>query len=286
MPIFQNEDTHPIDGSMQRMFYGCSDLICIDHLNTTGASSTTDMFYNCNNLAAPDSTDQNNLINGADWTNPNDCPSNTTFIVDFYDPGHQAGNPYFNLPNNDGNLYEIDLENDWWRAYSNDNFTSIASDVAQQNSEIVICRKLPSSVTDISNMFDGCDTPTKIYTLPSFNTINVEEMETTFYGTGFIDVDLSLWSVRNVTNFYKIFYGSDTQTIKMPYDIANLQSNIDMTGIFANSSDLTCINFIDTRNANNATGIFDNCSSLIAPDSNDQTDIENGALWINPNNCP
>jgi hypothetical protein len=59
---------------MHRLFENCTDLTCIDKIDTTNATNTTDMFVNCSNLTAPDATDQTNIENGASWTNPNSCP--------------------------------------------------------------------------------------------------------------------------------------------------------------------------------------------------------------------
>jgi hypothetical protein len=59
---------------MDNMFYECSNLECLNLLDTTNATDTNDMFYNCSNLTAPDSSTQTSLLNGASWTNPNSCP--------------------------------------------------------------------------------------------------------------------------------------------------------------------------------------------------------------------
>jgi hypothetical protein len=59
---------------MASMFNYCVDLTCLNLLDTTNATDTGYMFYQCSNLTAPDSTAQNNLTNGASWTNSDSCP--------------------------------------------------------------------------------------------------------------------------------------------------------------------------------------------------------------------
>jgi hypothetical protein len=58
--------------------------------------------------------------------------------------------------------------------------------------------------------------------------------------------------------------------------------------MFAYSDKLECINKIDTTNATSTTDMFYNCSALTAPNSTDQTDIENkvNQPWINSGSCP
>ena len=62
--------------NMSKIFYKNHDLVCIDLLDTTNATDKTNMFYECNNLIAPDVTTQDDLTDadGAEWVNPNPCP--------------------------------------------------------------------------------------------------------------------------------------------------------------------------------------------------------------------
>jgi len=62
--------------NMEGLFKDCSNLECIDYIDSTNSSNKTDMFDNCNNLVAPNSSEQADITdsNGANWTNPNSCP--------------------------------------------------------------------------------------------------------------------------------------------------------------------------------------------------------------------
>jgi surface protein len=57
------------------LLYGCTKLECLNQIDTTNATNTTDMFLNCGALTAPDATDQTAIEGGASWTNPNSCPA-------------------------------------------------------------------------------------------------------------------------------------------------------------------------------------------------------------------
>jgi len=72
----------------------------------------------------------------------------------------------------------------------------------------------------------------------------------------------------------------------MPDNITTTQPSADMSYMFNNCGDLVCLNKLDTTNATNTSNIFYGCSALTAPGSTDQTNLENGASWTNPNSCP
>ncbi len=59
---------------MVSLFEDCGSLTCLNLLDTTNATDTNNMFNDCSNLTAPDSTTQTSLLNGSSWTNPNSCP--------------------------------------------------------------------------------------------------------------------------------------------------------------------------------------------------------------------
>ena len=66
-------DTVGVDG-MDQMFYDCTNLICIDRINTVEATKRSDIFDKCPNLVAPNATEQDDIKNGANWINSNACP--------------------------------------------------------------------------------------------------------------------------------------------------------------------------------------------------------------------
>jgi len=56
------------------MFRDCVSLLCLAGIDTTVATSTGNMFLNCDALVAPDATDQIAILGGAVWSNPGECP--------------------------------------------------------------------------------------------------------------------------------------------------------------------------------------------------------------------
>jgi hypothetical protein len=66
-------------GSLYEFFYDCTNLRCLDQVNTTNSDSTSAMFYNSKgNLTGPTSSQATDIENGTikSYTNPNACPPN------------------------------------------------------------------------------------------------------------------------------------------------------------------------------------------------------------------
>jgi len=123
-----------------------------------------------------------------------------------------------------------------------------------------------------------------------FDTSNVTEIHQMF-GSCFdlTSLDLSNFDTSKVTNMYRLVARCSSLTsVQMPSDIDTTKPTADMSRLFSACSSLECIDKIDTTNATDASNIFFDCSSLIAPDSNARSNIENkvNQPWINPDSCP
>jgi hypothetical protein len=69
-------DTNKPTTNFGYMFGNCSSLKCITKIDTTNATSTSDMFYDASSLTAPDATDQTDIENKVNqpWINSGSCP--------------------------------------------------------------------------------------------------------------------------------------------------------------------------------------------------------------------
>ena len=94
-----------------------------------------------------------------------------------------------------------------------------------------------SNVTDMRNMFNGCNSLTSL-TLSNFNTSNVTNMSYMFYGCNSLtSLDVSNFNTSNVTNMSNMFYGCSGLT------------SLDLSGW-------------DTSNVSYISDMFNGCSNL------------------------
>jgi surface protein len=87
-----------------------------------------------------------------------------------------------------------------------------------------------SSVTDMSNMLNGCTSLTSV-DLSGLNTSNVTNMASIFNGcSSLTSLDLSNWDVSNVTNMSSIFNGCSSLTSLdlSNWDVSNLTNMYNM----------------------------------------------------------
>jgi len=143
------------------------------------------------------------------------------------------------------------------------------------------------NLTDTSYMFYQATNTNLVIDWNGFDTSKVENMYAMLYNikaTG--DIDLSSLSCASCTNMSNLFYLSDISSVKMFGDIDTVKPVANMSYIFYNCTNLTCIDKIDTTNATNTSNMFYACNNLTAPDSTDQNNLLNGASWTNPNACP
>ena len=118
-------------------------------------------------------------------------------------------------------------------------------------------------VTNMSDMFNECRGLTNL-DVNNFNTGNVTNMSNMFYNCrGLTNLDVSNFNTGNVTNMSNMFSGCMELT---NLDVRNFNTNhvIDMSFMFASCSKLTNIDLsnFNTDNTEDMVGMFINCSSL------------------------
>lgn len=84
--------------------------------------------------------------------------------------------------------------------------TSLANAFVACNMLTSVPNSLPSTVTDLSSMFQGCSS----FNLPigTWNTINVTNMSSMFANCGSFNQPIGSWNTANVTNMNAMFYGA------------------------------------------------------------------------------
>lgn len=118
-------------------------------------------------------------------------------------------------------------------------------------------------------------------------------------GTGEVQIkSVEMSHIKFLSNTYKDINITKAETLtsaeEMCYNLSNLETfNIasgnqflTLQDAWSGCSSLTCISGVDTRNAISTTNMFFNTPSLLRPNSDEQTTIENGVLWINDTPCP
>ncbi len=115
-------------------------------------------------------------------------------------------------------------------------------------------------VTDMRQMFKWCDSVTEI-DCSRMNTDKVTSMQSMFVDCAKLQfVDLSSFNFDNVT---------------------------DMSTMFDGCKELTCVTNLNTLNATTKVNMFNDCDSLVQPDSATQAELTSvdGSDWINPKIC-
>ena len=181
------------------------------------------------------------------------------------------------------------LDNSCYWSYSSDNILTIYSDgtnnkandsailrnqftinnivlVKPSKVKRVVIEGLVSFIerTDLSKLFNGFNNCTTIEGLNYFNTANVTNMTSMFYGcSGLTELDVTNFDTSNVTNMNFMFYGCSGLT---ELDVTNFDtSNVtNMNFMFYGCRGLTKLDVsnFNTANVTNMTSMFYNCSSL------------------------
>jgi len=163
--------------NMQKMFYGCQNLIHIDSspINTQNVTNMENMFSECNNLVSIDLSS----FNTQNVTNMQNMFSGCKKLVN------------------------IDLS-----SINTQNVTNMGNMFSECNNLVYIDLSSfnTQNVTNMQNMFYNCSSLVNI-DVSSFNTQKVVNMEQMFYNcTNLINVDLSSFNTQNVTNMEQMFY--------------------------------------------------------------------------------
>ena len=127
--------------------------------------------------------------------------------------------------------------------------------------------KVNSDITNLENMFKGCESLISLPDISKLNTKNVKNMNSMFYGCISLTFlsDISKWNISNVNNLSNLFYRC-SKFLTLP-DISgwNTTNVKDMSGLFYRCSSLKSLPDIskwDTKNVSDINRIFYGCSSL------------------------
>lgn len=143
-----------------------------------------------------------------------------------------------------------------------------------------------SRVINFAYIFYGCYVITSL-DVSSWNTSLGENFESAFGNCKVIEtIPIESWNVSKSTTFRGLFQTCEKlQYLNMVSWVYPLR--IDFSYMFYNCSSLVCITNVTTANNKGAgSTMFSGCSSLVAPDSGEQTLIAGGSSWVNPGPCP
>ena len=123
-------------------------------------------------------------------------------------------------------------------------------------------------ITDMSEMFYGCENLINIKDINSWNVERVTNMNSMFYNChNLVDLDIGNWNVYKVANMSKMFYNCQKlKTLDLTYwDIWNVE---DLSYIFDGCISLTGIDLSRwcAYTMLTITGMFQNCESLTTLD--------------------
>ena len=127
------------------------------------------------------------------------------------------------------------------------------------------------TITNMSHMFDGCESLLSLPDIFKWDTKNVTDMSHMFNGCKSLSTipDIFNWDTKNVNNMSYMFTGCDS--LYPPPDISkwDTQNVTNMSYMFENchSSTLPDISKWDTQNVTDMSHMFDGCKSLsLLPD--------------------
>ncbi len=90
--------------------------------------------------------------------------------------------------------------------------------------------------------------------MTNFQTKNVTNMSNMFSQVGLTSLDLSDWDVTKVTTFKSMFGGSKLKTLTLgEWNIGDVATTVDMSGMFATTTELTNLNITNTTAKNITT---------------------------------
>jgi hypothetical protein len=252
------------------------------------------MFYSCDILTAPDTTDQNYLVSteGSYYEGPCLATSSKLFwgdeeIYRCYWGSTEIPKLYFQNDKHDFKMalpfyanvkskysivyYPSDMKlyhvkDDEWELFAYNDVDHITFSYFNGSTTV-----FNDYITDVK--FIGCK--------------NINSMYQTFWNNPLLaNIDLSLFKPEEeITNYSSCFNNTAVTTLNL--DTFNYTANsIRFQRMFANNPNLECISYINTTNkeAYGTDEMFDNCPNLTAPDSNEQQQLIDGAIYVN--SCP
>ena len=121
-----------------------------------------------------------------------------------------------------------------------------------------------SKVSDMGSLFSECENLSSIEGIKNWNVSNLIDIAYMFYKCLLLnEIDLSLWSTKEITQFEKIFSSCGASTIKAPN--LNISKCSNFSEVFKDCTNLSVLD-ISNWNMNSATNVsymFENCNKLI-----------------------
>lgn len=193
---------------------------------------------------------------------------NVEFSKRYYNNGEQEG-----LLGTTRTLKGVQKLNDFIKKYGTDfvypkDMSNCFSGYGEERIPLLGLNPNTSNVTDMHNLFSGCNF---LKSIPAMNTQNVTNMSYMFNGC----VELStvpLLNTSNVTNMFSMFCRCVSLT-EIP--ILDTGKVTDMTEMFSDCSSLRQIPLLDTKSCTSMSGMFRNCSSITEIPELDTSNVTN-----------
>jgi len=142
--------------------------------------------------------------------------------------------------------------------------------------------------TNFNSTFHNCSSLTDIagitFSTDTSDTVNLSNI---WYGCSSLD-NLPNIDVSRATTMYRSFYNCSSLTYI--HGLGTSGNVTDFYNTFSGCTNLVCLDAMDgssSQTSNDPANVFNNCTSLIAPNSTEQVDIiDNNINWTNPNSCP
>ena len=284
LPDICNYDTSEVI-DMSFMFFNCINLKILSDIskwNTSNVINMSYMFYNCKNIyPIPNISnwDINKVENMNDiffqckmnqeyaqqskWNKKNNNEFILNYDFDYIKSGKKLFGTKFVEKNKDKCFLLIEDEIfELCEIYKMKN-------ESEENTEKEIKVKLIQNevITDLSYMFNDCDSIVNLPDISELNTSNITNMSYLFYNCKSLKLlpDISKWDMSLVTDISYMFYNCKS-LVKLP-DISNWNTNnlLDINNMFSECSSLISIPDISkwkTNNIKNMSYLFYNCNNL------------------------
>jgi len=298
------------------MFKGCQHLQCLKSIDTSNQTSTTDMFLDTPSMLRPNPTEITQIESGTSWSNPDACPAPDSLDLTFTTDGtsftvYVDGNGFYDL--GDGNVQAFTPGDISGTPAGTGEVRIISEDTTQvkwSTNNIKTVRF--DSAINLTSAQGMLENQPILETFEMYGTNKILDWSYAFYYCPNV-VFKNKFDISLGEKFNKTFQGCDQLRTLLDIDFSSGKSfdstfadcqNLEQIGIldtalgenfnnmFRNCVSLQCLGGIDTRNQTimiaGASGMFENCPLLTAPDATEQADLTdaNGALYVNPNTCP
>ena len=153
-------------------------------------------------------------------------------------------------------------------------------DIYKDKNEFKIKLKGINNITDMSGLFQNCDSFLVFPDISKWDTSNVNNMSWMFYGCKSMSSipDISNWKTWNVVNFGWMFYSCESMLILPDISNWNTSNAVYMSFMFYSCKSLYSLPDIskwDTSNLNDIKYMFNNCKKLTSLPDLDKWDISN-----------